>query len=291
MSATNTIDRLRSANPVRLESDLAHSDAARVALQRILEEPQSTPRRARNRLRSRLPRGGVAVAIALGLAGGGGAFAATNPFGWWSANPDQARYQLNPAAHARTPSAPTIGCRSGICVPNGHGQRYTRIDTLHQPGPADLWTRANLLRATEKALADHRLNAAEAAKIRRDIARVPESFFAEMRVAMRFGTYGGGTTNRVPPPGVPEFLVCEQARSGLSCQNLNGDRAAPIGAGVYMAQPASDWRPAPPERQDYGLPPGIHFTRAEYQVLIDLAKGTSTSSGGSKVRALPKRSN
>ena len=75
MSTTNTIDRLRAANPANVQSERAHSDAARVALERILREPPTSRRDARRRLPARLPRGGVAVAIALGLAGGGAAFA------------------------------------------------------------------------------------------------------------------------------------------------------------------------------------------------------------------------
>lgn len=285
MSPTNTIDRLRAVNPAREETDRADTPVARAALERILSEPRGARHRPGRRLRTRLPRGGAAVAIALALAGGGGAFAATNPFGWWSSNPNEARFAINPSARVRTPSATTIGCRSGVCLPNGRGQIYTWIDTIQQPGPANVWTRKNFLKAIAKALAGHRLTAAQAARIRRDIGRVPDSFFSEMRVATRYQTFGGGPVDRVPPAGVPEFLICQQVGRALSCRNLNGDEQAPLGAGVYGALPAPNWRAAPRQRPDYGLPPGIHFTRAEYQVLIDLSKSATTSSGGRRIHA------
>lgn len=287
---TPTIDRLRATNPFPTEPDRGRTVTARDALERMLREPQREPRRARSRLLGRLPRGGVAVAIALGLAGGGAAVAATNPFGWWSSNPGQARFALNPSAHARTPTAVSIRCRSNVvCAPRGPGQLYTRIDTINQPNPASLFTRAHFLSAIPPALASHRLTAAQAAKFRHDLARVPSSFFTELRLASRYITLGaGGANSPVPPPGVLMFLACEQVASGLSCQNLNGDQGAPLGAAVYGAVPAPDWRPAPPQRNDYFLPPGIHFTQAEYQVLFDLVRfATTTSTDGTRNHAAP----
>lgn len=292
---STTISRLQAANPSPVQADRGQSAPAREALERILIEPQGAPRRLRRRLRTRLPRGGVAVAIALSLAGGGAAFAATNPFGWWSSNLDQAKFAINPSAHAQAPKAFSIGCRGAgdgrsVCQParldslgrpHARGQLYTQIDTIQQPNRASLFTRANFLRAAQK------LSPARAAKVRRDLSRVPDIFFTELRLASRYQTYGVGGSGRVPPAGVPEFLVCEQAGGNISCQNLNGDERAPVGAAVYAAQPAADWRPAPAQRPDYGSPPGIHFTRAEDQVLIDFLRyGTTTSSGSTKVHSV-----
>jgi hypothetical protein len=301
MSPTNTIDRLRAANPARLEPERAHSDAASVALQQILSEPPAAGRHGRKRLRARLPRGGVAVALALGLAGGGAAFAATNPFGWWSPNPDQAKYALNLNAHARAPKAYGIGCRAEggagfVCWPasvdslgrpHARGQLYTRLDTIHQPSPPSLFTRAHFLKAIEK------LRPAVAAKLRHDLARVPDSFFTEMRLGSRYGSYGIGVGpgQRVPPRGTPTLLVCEQVGDRISCQDLNGDEHAPIGAGVYGAQPAPDWVPAPPQRSDYGLPPGIRFTRAEYHLLFDMLRFATTAHSSGKPQAVKQASN
>ena len=71
------------------------------------------------------------------------------------------------------------------------------------------------------------------------------------------------------------------AASGLSCQNLNGDEHAPVGAGIYGALPTRSWRyeRVPPENSN--LPPGVTFTRAEYRVLFDLLRlATVTRSAG-----------
>jgi hypothetical protein len=91
----------------------------------------------------------------------------------------------------------------------------------------------------------------------------------------------------VPPAGVPEFLVCEDA-TALSCQDLNGDHAAQVGAGVYMADPAADWHPALPRRPDSTPPRGITFTAAEQRLLIDMLKSatvTTSSYSDRSVRA------
>jgi hypothetical protein len=133
------------------------------------------------------------------------------------------------------------------------------------------------------------MSAMNAAKFRADLARVPDTFFTEYRLASRFGTYGDGSTNSrgqslVPPAGEPNILVCEDAGRALSCRDLNGDQHAPIGAGVYGATVGPGWRVAPRQRLNTALPPGIHFTSAEEKVLIDMIRyassGYSASSSG-----------
>ncbi len=124
--------------------------------------------------------------------------------------------------------------------------------------------------------------------------------FTELEYAERYATFGGGSETRdgltrVPPVGIPATIVCEPAASGLSCQNLNGNEHAPVGAGIYGAIPTRNWRyeRVPPENSN--LPPGIRFTRAEYRVLIDMLRlGTvtrsSSTSSGTATRAPALRS-
>jgi hypothetical protein len=50
--------------------------------------------------------------LAATLIVGGAAFAATDPLGWWSANPGEARYGANPAIRVRTPTIQQINCRA-----------------------------------------------------------------------------------------------------------------------------------------------------------------------------------
>jgi hypothetical protein len=289
----DVLARLRAANPAAVEPDRGRSELAQATLQRILEDQSATardPSKTRGRWRNpgRSPRG-LAIVFATLLIGGGAAFAATDPLGWWSANPGEAKYGANPAVHVRTPTIQEITCRSQSagqfrCTAARSGQRYYRVDAIEPPGTL---TRAKFTAAMSQDLAAGKMSSAQAAKFKADLAAVPDSFFRKFDLASRFGTYGavgemGNGRTLAPPPGVPGYLVCENAGSALSCQNLNGDTAAPVGAGVYAAEPTAAWRPAPPKQQNFSLPPGITFTPAEYRVIIDMIQHMSagSSSGG-----------
>ncbi len=279
MTKPDALARLRAANPVRVEADRGCTADAQATLERILSDA-ATRERPRRRLWARLPRGGVGVALALAVAGGGAAIAATNPFGWWSTTPGTANYAVNSAVHVRTPTAAEIGCRPELrgrftCAAGGSGQRYTRFDTIRLSGEGALFTRAGLNRAITWEQAHHRISGAQAARLRQALARVPATFFAELQVASRYQSIGGGSGS-VPPPGVPDFLVCQGTGTVVSCENLNGDNHAPIGAGVYIGEPGPGWRPAP-ARSEMGVsPPGIQFTRSEARLLIDILRAGLT---------------
>jgi hypothetical protein len=294
----DTFARLRAANPASVDDGRGRSPGARAALRRIVAEPAPPSGRRSHGLSARRrgphPPRGLALVLAVVLLGGGAAFAATDPLGWWSANPGEAKYGANPALHVRTPTIPQIGCRTRSagqfrCAAWHSGQRYSLIDAIRAPVAV---TRAKLTAAAAHALAAGKISSAEAARFRADLGAVADSFFRKFEVASRFGTYGGGGETRngrtlVPPLGVPEFVVCENAGTALNCQDLNGDNAAPVGAGVYIAEPAANWRPAPPGRQNPSLPPGISFTAAEYRVLIDMAQTASGSSSSSRTSSTP----
>lgn len=286
----DTLSRLRAANPAPVDPDLGHAVAAQAALERIISEPapvQSAPRR---RSWLRLHRSGLGVTVAVLCVGGGAAFAATNPFGWWSSNPSAARYAVDTHVRVRTPTEQQVSCHAAgsgfACSPGGSGQQYRFVDRVQLPGRLSMITRAGFVSGIAHSETTHRLTSAQAARLRADVAGVPDSFFTEFRLALRYATVA--TSNgRVPPPGVPEFLVCQDSGSTLSCQNLNGDSHAPIGAGIYGATPASDWRPNPHKQASYALPPGISFTPAEDRLLIDMLRFvTSTSSGSGSARPL-----
>jgi hypothetical protein len=250
----------------------------------------------------------VLAVLALGV---GGALAATDPMGWWSSNPSEAHYRVNPGFRVRTPEAQQIRCRADanrqftcaaertrcyqigqrppFCKLTGNGLPYSRTDTVRAPPPNSLLTRSGFKNAIAKALAKGTMTAREATKFRSDLARVPTSFFTEFRLASRYGTYGSGAETRngktlVPPVGQPDMLVCTGAARRITCQNINGDVNTPVGAGVYTAIQSRGWRWVKIPSYIGGLPPGVHFTRADYQVLIDLGRfGTTTHSvGGSR---------
>jgi hypothetical protein len=304
----DAITRLRAVNPAAVDPGLGGEPVAQAALQRILDSPPETAlpvaRRAR---RSR----GLVLLLAVLVLGGGGALAATDPLGWWNSNSSEAHYRVNPDARVPTPAAQQIRCTAGgrgrlRCTPeqqrcyevgqrapncklSGTGLPYQKIDAIPAPPPNSVLSRAGFTKAIAKALAARKLTAAQATQLRDDLARVTDGFFTELRLAGQYGTYGSGgeTKNgrtRVPPVGQPATLVCTDAGRGLSCQDLNGDADAPVGAGVYSAVPGRGWRTVRAPRSIGGLPPGIHFTRAEEQVLIDLLRLGGRSTSGSSSR-------
>ncbi len=299
----DSLSRLRASNPARVKEGHGSRPLAQAALERILADPGPPTISARHRRRS--PRG-LTLVLAAMLLGAGAAAATTDPFGWWSPNPDTARYGIDPARRVRTPKPQEISCRrqsSGgfRCAPGGSGQHYMKFDAIQSPAVL-AFSRVHLNAAITQQLAAGNITPAAAARYRADVARVPDSFFTEMRLAGRFGTYGVGEDGPrgelVPPIGIPTLLVCENAGSALSCQDLNGDQRAPVGAGVYQAERAADWRPAPPHRRDFALPPGMSsFTKAEDQLLADLLRAatssssvtSSSSSSTAPARAAPRR--
>ena len=221
-SQPDVLARLRAANPTVFEEDRGRSEAAQTALQRILEDQATlsdTENHARGLLRDRWrSRRGLVIVLATLLIGGGAAFAATDPLGWWSANQGEARYGSNPALRVRTPTIQRISCQarsagSFRCTAARSGQRYSLIDAIRPPVTL---TRAKFTAGIARALAAGKISGAQAVRFRADLAAVPDSFFPKFGFASRFGTYGGvgdlgnGRTV-VPPPGVPEFLVCEPA--------------------------------------------------------------------------------
>ncbi|MGP0048270.1 MAG: hypothetical protein ACLPZR_05385, partial [Solirubrobacteraceae bacterium] len=277
---TDELARLRAANPERVEPEHGLTPAATATLARILHEPidEATEARSGGHSRARCPGRRIVsrssrliVVLAATVIAGGAALAATDPLGWWSANPTYARYGSNPAVRVHTPTARLIACaRSGEvlrCLPatyepvsgvelvNGHrstAQLYTFIDAIRPP--AHGFTRRAVLADIARRRAGGAMSAAQAARFRADLAAVPDSFFTEFELATRYGTYGVGGETRdgltlVPPAGIPSLVVCEPADRGLSCQNLNGDGNAPVGAGVYGAMTARSWRyqRVPPE--------------------------------------------
>jgi hypothetical protein len=308
----DAMTRLRTANPFVADPDRGKEPVAQAALQRILDTPMpssiSAPRHTMT------PRALVLI-LAVLLVGVGGARAATDPMGWWSNSPNEAHYRVSPSIRVRTPTAQQLRCHANgnghfnctaasdrcyqtgqqapSCTLSGIGLRYMKIDTIEAPPRNSILSRAGFKKAIAKALAAGTMTAADAAKFRSDLARVQDSFFTEMRLASRYGTYGVGGATRdgqtlVPPIGQPAMLACTDAARRVECQNINGDPNTPVGAGVYAAVQGPGWRWVKAPRYIGGLPPGIHFTRADYRVLIDLLRfGTTTSHSGSSGQAKP----
>ena len=87
-----SLERLAAVNPVSVDDQLGSTPQAQATLQSII----TTAPRAERRRRPRV--GGLALAVIALLLASGGAFAATDPFGWWhSSNPQTALYRPEPA--------------------------------------------------------------------------------------------------------------------------------------------------------------------------------------------------
>lgn len=285
-----SLERLARSNPVLADDDLGRRPAAQSTLTEIMA---TVPPPARRRLSMRSHRM-VAVATASLLLGTGAAVAATDPFGLWrSSRPDTARYAVDTSNQVRGATPPIVHCAPAAaeplhCAARQTGQIYARVDGVAAPSE---FTRAGLTAALLRAAERGQVTPAAEQRIRSDLAAVSNGFLARLNELMRFGTTGGGET-RVPPPGVPMWVVCQPAGAALDCQDLNGDEHVAVGAGVYMALPAHDWAPVPATGSDAAAATdrlitavlGGPMTAPEQRVLRDLATPAAaqaaTSSGG-----------
>jgi hypothetical protein len=294
-----SLSRLASLNPVAVDDELGRTQDAQAVLKQILaSEPEAAaPRRA-----PRIPGRRLIIVLAAMMLAGGAAFAAADPFGWRSANPDTALYRSNPAQHVRPPTILDVRCRRVStndfqCGPRLHGRPYLLIDHIEASPKANVFSRPAIQRSVAQSLASGRISRATARRVLADLARVSDSFLTQLggRNGNGYGSYEGGPDpthsgiQLVPPPGVPSFLVCQPAGALLGCQDLNGDAKAPIGSGVYQVQKTADWRPAPP-RQRNPQPPGFRsLTHADLRLMRDLVtflttSTTTTSGSAAKTR-------
>ena len=288
-----SLERLARANPDRADDELGRTPAAQATLASILgtEPPAAHPRLRPRRVGRRL----AIVLVAALLLAVGGAVAATDPFGLFrSPNPGSAVFGMDPSRHVTPPTTPEIDCpRTSAsifaCGAGQRGQRYRLSEHVWNPGPP--LTRSHMLGALRKEVRQGQLSAQGEKRLEQDIAAVSDEFLARFNEMMRYGTYSTSFTPtnkgaRVPPAGVPSLLDCESAGTALRCRDMNGDDSAPVGGGIYAAVPASDWRPAPPQRPDPGWDLEIAIlghvpTAAELRFEADLIRYGTTSSDSS----------
>lgn len=250
MTQPPILDRLARANPAGLDEELGNTAHARAALERILSTPAADLPRHPARRHSRRT---LVLCLAVLLVMAAAALAATDPFHLFrSSAPDSALYGVDDSRTVATPTATEIGCSTPAatalrCAAALAGQRYLLAGPVQRSDAQGL-TRANLVRVLHQQLARGAVSPAAARRFEDDLAAVSDTFLARLREVLRYGTISGGlgfAGHRVPPPGVPAFIVCDYAGSGLSCRDLNGDGNAAVGSGIYMAIPNRSWRAAP----------------------------------------------
>jgi hypothetical protein len=277
-----SLRRLARANP--LPADEVRTDPARA--QAVLEQILATPSERAVRQRPRRSRRFAGIAAVAVLATAGGAFAATDPLGFWhSGNPGSAMYGVNTSRHARPLTVQRIQCLPAAagafrCSAHADGVRYEIVDRIQAPATFD---RAKMLAALAKA----RMSPAQRRQITSDLAAVPDSFLAKLSRLLRFGTYG--SDGMVPPPGVPLWLACEPAGAAIACRDLNGDEHTPVGSSIYTATEGPGWRRAPAGSQADAAANsrlmntilGGPLTPAEQRLLRDLMTSVTVSGGSS----------
>ena len=279
---TPSLEQLAAVNPVTVDDQLGSTPQAQATLQSIIT---TNPRAERGR-RPRV--GGLALAVIALLLASGGAFAATDPFGWWhSPNPQTALYRPDPASQVNSPTLTAVRClaTSGHdyrCGLHLQGRPYTLINHIDAPWKTNPFSRAAIKRSVVDALASRRITSSEAQHVRRDLARVSDSFLAGLYTTHGYGTYAlpepDNGPQLVPPPGVPAFLACGAGGATLDCRDLNGDNNAPTGTGIYMAQQTPDWGPAPPTRRDPTPPTAHRYTPAQIALLADILRDFTSQS-------------
>ena len=152
---TTTISRLASANPVRPDVELGRSPEAQATLRRILAEERE-PDRAPSARRALPSSRRLLAVLAVLVLGTGTAFAATDPFGWWSANPQTALYQTDLTRHVTTPTATAVNCTpltGGLfqCAARSAGRPYRLIDHI-QAVHANPFSRSAIIASVNQAL-------------------------------------------------------------------------------------------------------------------------------------------
>ncbi len=289
-----SLERVARANPARPDDELGRTPVAQATLARILATERAASRRRARRHGHRL----AIVLVAALLLAVGGAVAATDPFGLFrDPNPGSAFFGIDSSRHVKPPNEQSIACprttgQGFTCGTGLSGQRYSLTDHVWSPGPP--LTRSYMLGALHKEVRQGQISAQGEKRLEADVSAVSDKFLARFSEMLRFGTYSTsfsptGTRARVPPAGVPSLLICESAGIGLRCRDMNGDDSAAVGSGIYVAVPAPNWRPAPPQQPDSGWQVEVAIlghapTAAELRFEIDLVKYGTTSSSASSAR-------
>lgn len=276
-----SLERLAAVNPVSVDDQLGSTSDAQATLRSIITSAPDAERRRRHRV------GGLALAVIALLLASGGAFAATDPFGWWhSSNPQTALYRPSPGLGVPSPTLAAVRCRATgghvyRCALHLQGRPYTLTDHIDAPPKSNPFSRAAINQSVLNALASRHITPSEAQHVRRDLEHVSDSFLAGLYTPHGYGNYSlpepDNGPQYVPPPGVPAFLACSGNGATLNCRDLNGDGNAPSGTGIYMAQQTSDWRPSPPARRDPTPPAPHRYTPAQIALLGDILRDFTTS--------------
>jgi hypothetical protein len=244
----------------------------------------------------------VSVAV-LALIVGGGALAASqfDVLPWLSHdNPSEATFSIDRTRHYDGPApdvlvCPGAGsgdftCSEGTLPPRG-ARTYLfaeRVEDVPQV------TRTFMLLTLARDERRGRLSADEAARVRRDVDAVDDSFFRAISLFASVRTNGGGEQapgrpgfELVPPAGVPEWISCRSLEGAFTCRPIARSRDVPVGAPAYMLERSDEWTAQPREAS---TPPDVRalfhavlgrdLEPAEIRLFIDLLTVGEAEGGG-----------
>jgi hypothetical protein len=213
---------------------------------------------------------------------------------------DSSRSYRGPAPKlllCRRAGAGSFSCSLGT-FPSSSRRIYSlaeRVETQPQV------SRESYLRAVATAEQKRQVDAATAARVRRDIDGAGDDFFAALATLAPVETVGAGEGvpgrpgfELVPPIGVPMWIACEAFGAGFRCHDLASSRDVAVGTPLYFLQASSDWvvvrqqSQAPIDvRALFHAALGRELRPAEARLLVDLITLGTSESGATRARPVP----
>ena len=203
--------------------------------------------------------GGMALAVGLALIAmmGAGAVAAARGLhvfgiGAGAGDSDNATYAIDVSRRYDGPAPKRVACLAGArldCRAGTSGElRYARAARVSRPPEITL---ATLDEAIDRARAAGSIGAADAERLKEQIAGVSPAFLQQVQLILQVGIVNassgetrigpsGAVEERVPPPGTPRFLVCT-ATGELRCTSISRSTGIAIGTPIYELTPGDSW--------------------------------------------------
>jgi hypothetical protein len=200
---------------------------------------------------------GMALAVGLALvamiaAGAVAAARGLHVFGIGAGDRDNATYVIDVSSRYDGPAPERIACLAGApldCRVGTNGElRYALAARVSRPPEITVPTLDGTI---DRARAAGSIGAADAERLKEQIAGVSPAFLQQLQLILQVGIVSassgetrigpsGVVEERVPPPGAARFLVCT-ATGALRCTGISGAAGIAIGAPIYELTPGDSW--------------------------------------------------
>jgi hypothetical protein len=193
-----------------------------------------------------------------------------------SDDPSEVRYLIDTNATYRGPAPAALDCASATgetftcergrdggeiectmlrkgqypCGELGRSQRVYRLSQRVEAAPVQ--TREDFLQGVDESEQKGLITETRAEDFRDAIDDVDDSFFVKWQRLNQVGGFdtfveGPGSTELVPPQGIPMFATCEASEGAFRCRDLAEAVSLPVGSPVYQLEPTEDWVAIPRE--------------------------------------------